>query len=318
MGAFSLAAIGQMSGGGSSLMRNLEEFSRLYPALLGKQGGIPLVARNWVPLGQLVRSDFVLMPQNAWPWHGHSDFKATVRRRIPLRVLSDLSIARARAVIRIGESVPVSRNAVPGVLPNVLDSGFEEALTELSNPSLTQVSAEGQILCIGSCGAYRGLRDLAKAFDLYRQRGGTLGLMVAGPGCVSCQFHPIGSQYIKSLNQTLRRAEVLKLLSTAAVVVFPSSVELSPVTLLEATEISDRVLCSDIPGHHQVEKGVRYFPLGKNDLLANQFLQLEGKARASSEIRVFTREAAATKRREKIRQQWFENLKVMLEHVLVA
>jgi glycosyltransferase involved in cell wall biosynthesis len=257
---------GNWSGGGAVFIRNLEYCQHLFPEVFSDspRGAVPIIARNVVPPG-LIRSRYVLIPQNAWPWHGPwGDSFQEVQRRIQLRLASTASIHLATSVVRISSAIPAPPRRVLGpILHNVLDEEFEHAL-KCSSSVTSQWLDNGSppyIFSPGSLDCYRNFPFLIRAWAEYRKAGGSCELLIVGSaptskatGALLQLANECGAQ-VKT--ESLPRHAVLAHMRAARLTVLPSLVEASPVSLLEAIVCSRRVIASDIVGHRELSGFVR-------------------------------------------------------------
>lgn len=233
------------SGGGQVVVRNLRE-------TLGDarpRGAVPLIARNWVTPEELRSGNFILMPQNAWPWNLSTCTAPEVPRVGALRALSSLSLRRARLVIRISEAIPV-KNArqSTSVLHNVLDSDYENLRISREGADFPQSPF---IAVVGSMYSYRNLGRLFLGFHEYRRTGGRLDLYVTGwsPRPGKSLASGVETSGLHLFPGQISRGKVGSLFSEAAGVIFPAVVEASPITLLEALAVNPNVQVSRIAGH---------------------------------------------------------------------
>ncbi len=273
---YRLHDLGRTSGGGHAVASNLGLAARLHPNVIGShpESKLTLVPRNWAS-GKLLRSRrFVLMPQNAWPWSGDVSGVEQRARRSGLRIASEVSLRRAVGVVRLGESIPAVGRVAGPVLGNPLDEGFDVALDKsMGLPGLTH--DEPSLVCIGSLTPYRGLSTLFKAYRDYRLAGGSLPLVVAGPGALPRAVSRSVPPGVRVVAQPIPREIVLATLRDAAAAVFPSTVETAPLTLAEANAVSRLVLTSDIPGHSQSLVCGSKFDVGGSSSLAQHLLVAE-------------------------------------------
>ena len=245
------------------------------------RGRVLVIPRN-VPT-QRPPLPYVLLPQNAWPWHGPTSGPHERLRVTTLRLASEAAMIGARGTIRIGSAIPRRRSSVGSILPNVLDTDFEAALAA-SHSSPAPSRAPGLIVAIGSLNTYRGFRTLIRAHAAYRAWGGRHELLVAGEGS-DRYAEAVGSIAAVStgvtfLRRRLERHACLDLMRRASVVVLPSHVEASPLSLLEACAVNGSVVASDIPGHREVLKdlaGPVYYPASSPDALAKRLLAQEDR-----------------------------------------
>lgn len=245
---------GKSSGGGAEVYRNFCWAQACQPSLFCEkgQGGLDLILRNNTPLGNLIKRDFIALPQNAWAWIGRMPKDPSwLARRAGFRVTGDLSIARAKAVIRLSESVP-SGDSPSLVLPNVLSDEFEELAREVRKT--TPPSRGAYLYSFGNFIDYRNYDGLIKSF----LASGDKRTLVIHGGVLStsylavCESAAIGSAGRVELDPVRKeRLEILRHIYWSDGVIFPSTAEASPISLLETVSLGKAVLCNDIPGHTQ-------------------------------------------------------------------
>lgn len=246
---------GRWSGGGQVFLRNVEHAEQRHEVLRGGPRAIPIIARN-VPAGALPKGPFVLAPQNAWPWTPSFAGLAELRRLAGLRLASEYYFRRAMGVMRISSSIPaINTNSSP-VIHNVLDAGFEEALT-VSWSTPVPKSVHGAFVSLGSVNSYRNLVNLIRGYGLYRKEGGSRQLWIAGPtGAVKARQEiervVRATDGVTVLWQPLSRPECLAVFRTASAVILPSKVEASPVAALEAAASNPNLVLSRIVGHIEI------------------------------------------------------------------
>ncbi len=254
-----LADIGRSSGGSQVLTSNLAFAASLLPRRFTANAlGTPLITRNIVPLRRFARGGYLYMPQNAWAWLGPGGGVRESGYRLTLRVLSELALRRARATLRISESIPDRTGLGLPVLHNVLDVRFEEALE--ASRALDPGTA-GSIVSVGSFVPYRNYERLIEAHRRYREQGGKLRLVLAGPAgfpqiLARVKRLASGRDDVELRPHRLTRDEVLAMLRDCELAILPSLVEASPVSLLEALVLCRRIAASDIPGHHGIARGM--------------------------------------------------------------
>lgn len=302
---FRLELDGRWSGGGSAVANNLRLAARLHPSVLGFDEGssLSLIARNWADARLLGSGRYVLMPQNAWPWHGAAAGTRAVARRVALRTVSELSMRRALGVVRIGTAIPPRGRVLGKPLSSVLDEGFETALIR-SEAEASPVSDRRTLVSIGSLTTYRGLETLAAAYRLYRQHGGELGLTIAGPGTWPDW---VGDQPgLTVVSRELSRSEVLAAFRTAAAVIFPSTVEASPIGVMEAAEVARTLVVSDIPGHREACADAIWFPTHNPQNLAAAMMKIDSTGVEAG--RTNPRHPYALAARHQRRLEWCQSL----------
>ncbi|MGG5260601.1 glycosyltransferase [Phycicoccus avicenniae] len=252
---FHVDAAGQWSGGGGAVIANLAFAAASDDVLTTTPGPatVPLVPRNVPSSRSALLHPFVWMPQNALPWGPPSLEERSLQRT--LRLASTLVAARARALVRISGAIPPlpRRRPTSEVLHNVLDTGFEEVLPEAAAPGNHFVS-------IGSAHGYRHLVPLARGYAEYRRRGGRTGLTIvtsAGSPAVDGSLADLAAT-VEGLTHHgggVDRPGALRAMARSRGVLLPSSVEASPMTLLEARALGRPVACSRIRAHDELLDG---------------------------------------------------------------
>lgn len=180
-----------------------------------------------------------MMPQNAWPWHSPPPRAKPLARWAALRMLSEAYLRRAVDVIRIGHSIPPRRKEfAEEILRNVLDEGFEAALA--SSLCVAPCPWRHRILVVGSLSPYRSVGTV-----LHAVRRESHSIHFAG--AVVRDF-----SIPKATSGPLQRPELLHAMRHSMVTVFPSEVEASPVSVLEAEAVGANTVMSDIQGHRDV------------------------------------------------------------------
>ena len=250
MTTFTLIEDGTWSGGGSSLLRNVSYAVERHSEFFG-DGGMPIIFRNVVSLAML-KHPFVYIPQNAWAWHGPARY-SEISRRSMLRAGSELAMKRCAGYIRIGPMIPRGPRATQRMLSNVLDSAFDDALAELD----PNAESSNQILAPGSLTSYRNLGALLDAFALYRADGGTCELAIVGPTgdqrvLAGIEEHAARVGHVTIETPGIGRSELIRRMAQAPAVVFPSTVEASPVTVREALALGHAPICWDSPGYRHI------------------------------------------------------------------
>lgn len=242
--------------------------------------------RNIVTGSLLFSGDYILMPQNCWPWYGPWGVSREAIRRLVLRGASEIAIRRSKGIVRMSYAVPHCGRRTPEPLGNVLDEGFEESLEQSVTLPKTRrtAAAEGALLCVGDICSYRNLTVLLKGYSRYRSAGGRLGLVIAGSDpfrLVSGRLEMLAAQLQSVFFEVYAfpRWQVLAMLRAAAGVVFPSLVEASPVTLLEALALNTNVVASDIPAHREMAgsylSSTRFFSARSEDAIGEALLGIE-------------------------------------------
>jgi len=247
---------GQWSGGGQALLNNAAHAEKRHPILQGGNNAIPIIPRNVPVKGARAARDFVLMPQNALAWsprfRGFREFAFLAG----LRISTEYYTRRANGIVRISGSVPaLERPSVSPVIHNVLDTTFEEAVAK--SIRLDVDDASGKIVCIGSGHSYKNLVNLIRGYEIYRESGGNLQLWIAGPPGSPRTRSDVerAASRVAGVTLTWRRVSrevCLAAFRSAAGVVFPSLVEASPVTVLEAAALNTNLIASDIIGHRGI------------------------------------------------------------------
>lgn len=253
MATFELGTSGRWSGGGSAVIRNLALAANLDPSILsiGGTAKTRLVPRNAVYPSLLLRR-FLWLPQNAWPWIGPPGKGPEARMFFALRLASELAARRAVAIIRLSTIIPTYGKALGPPLPNVLDDQFETALAKAATASPDPY----RTISVGSITGFRNLRRLVTSIVRIRDSGIPMTLLVAGPVNsptearwleVAADHHP----WLTFEATNLARHQVITRIRSSSVVVFPSLVEASPITPLEALALNARIAVSDVPGHRE-------------------------------------------------------------------
>jgi glycosyltransferase involved in cell wall biosynthesis len=277
MSNFFIDTSGRWSGGGSVVLSNLLAATVASGGLLttdAANGAIPVIPRNIPTSWHQLAGPFVWMPQNALPWGPPAPAERALQRK--LRMASELVSRRATAMIRIsGALPPIAHGQTSLVLHNVLDDAFEDILSLLI-PANTNA-----FVTVGSAHSYRNLALLAQAFAAYRQSGGRTRLVVQmSTGTISEE------KLVASLGEQIDGLEVRKggvdrqgvanLMAGARGVILPSSIEASPVTLLEAQAIGLPLACSDIVAHRELGKShCMYFKASSTEAIRKVLHQLD-------------------------------------------
>ena len=251
MSGFHVDRSGRWSGGGGAVLANLdlaERTSRTIGAT-ATAGSIAIVPRNAPTRASVVLGPFVWMPQNALPWAPPAPAERTLQLR--LRAASEVMRARARAMVRISGAIPPLRTGRPTsrVLHNVLDEGFEAALPPAA-------PGHGAFVCAGSAHGYRNLVPLVRGFARYRSTGGRTDLLLqttpGSPSVEAALAEAASAVPGLRVRAGADRRATLSLMAGSAGVVLPSSVEASPMTLLEAQALARPVACSTIRAHDEL------------------------------------------------------------------
>lgn len=240
------------------------------------------------------------MPQNSWAWNGPTSGMWEWWWRGRLRIASDMTMARAIGTVRLCSNIPCRGTPLGDPLPNVLDLDFEEAL----NQSSFAPGFSDAFVCHGSGISYKNLGRAIEGYALYRQRGGLrpLHLFVSPPRqqALAGVAPPPGLQRHTG---HWKRPEVASVLRSSFAVLFPSLVEASPISVLEAIALECRIVLSDISGHRETTQGrvpdECYFDPSSPDELASAMLRCEslspvvGDSMASPSARADQRETWA-------------------------
>jgi len=246
-----LLGAGRWSGGGAAVLDNLYFFAERYPSILttrGDAGGPCFVPRNVVPLGVLAGGDYVVMPQNLWAWRGGTRGWAEWWWRSRMRIASEAALHRAGGVVRLCSDIPCDGFGHQPPLPNVLDASFERAFRR----STHWAEVQGGFTYFGTSYSYRNLSRLIEGYGEYRRLGGSrnLHLFISHPTNASRLPRPLPAGCRVRLG-SWTRSDVISATRSGHAAVFPSTVEASPIGLLEALAVSARVVLSDIRGHRE-------------------------------------------------------------------
>lgn len=266
--------------------------------------GIPVIFKNVVPLRLLASGLFIYIPQNAWAWHGPASTIREFFRRNMLRICSEFARMRASRIVRIGPMIPDSENCVDGFLPNTLDQSFETAFDESEkNPAVSWVGSKPYFIAPGSYWSYRNLEFLIEAYiDYHRSSDNPKNLVLVGPAAQARYFNKIKTlgencEGIIVIGKKVPRAELLAAVAGSALCVFPSLVEASPVTVLEAASLGATIVAWDNPAHRYIEKhlaGGKLHYFTHHEELKMYFTEQPDKTESELENRVFR-----TQQREK-------------------
>lgn len=264
MTVYYIDSSGRWSGGGSVVLNNLLAAAAVSDGLLVAEpqlGAVPIIPRN-VPTSwrQLVHP-FVWMPQNALPWGPAAPAERS--RQIQLRLGSAVASRRSMAMVRISSALPSKPWGLTSpVLHNVLDREFENCL-KVTTPDAPSIG----FLSAGSGHSYRNLARLTEGYATYRRCGGRTPLMLQmSSGTASEEFAIVAkARLVEGLTVTSRNAsreEVVGLMRRASAVIFPSYIEASPVTVLEAMAIGIPIACSQIIAHRELcdERSIYFDP----------------------------------------------------------
>lgn len=239
------------SGGGSILSRNLAELIDDPESIIGNNAAGPVLwPRNHAPLSMLRDRKFIYMPQNAWPWHGPYVGPKEASRFFALKGSSILAMRRCLGALRISESIPGSGP----IVHNVLDRDFEK-LPRGAEPK------HPYILSVGTLAGYRNHETVIDAFERYRSLSSRrIRLVVLGRIDTATYSRYLGRRVAASpfrndilLESTkVERSKVVTAMAGAQLVVFPSLVEASPLSVLESLAVGATVIASDITGHQGI------------------------------------------------------------------
>lgn len=305
---------GQWSGGGAAVVANLALLAPRFPDCFvadARDADLWLVPRNWPGWRTVATRRFMLMPQNAWPWYSERIPNAQSPRRLALRGASAVALRRCVGVLRIAPSIPTFGRPASAVIPNVLDEGFEEALAGANgfHPEVDEA-----VVSVGSAMGYRNYEGLIDGYRRYRASGGRLGLVLAGSG-TSRLLAVDEVPGLEIIDRSLPREEVLGLFQHARAVVFPSFVEASPLTVLEALEVSPRVASADVPGtrstvaaHGGLEPS--WFDPRDPSAIAETLLVFEGSAPTRTAL-----DGGSPGRRAHARERWADEMMSAIRNV---
>ncbi|WP_426565251.1 glycosyltransferase [Angustibacter sp. McL0619] len=239
---------GRWSGGGNVVLSNLRQAALEHPdviALLDEPGAVRLVPRNVPVRLRDLAEPFVWMPQNALPWGPPAPGER--RLQLQLRVASEIARRQARAMVRICAVLPASRRNTSPVLHNVLDAGFD-AVTDWPTSG-----SSGAFFASGSAHSYRKYDGLLRGYASYRAGGGRTSLVLqVSPGTPAVQEslrRLSAADGVQLRPGGLPRADVVRAMRASRGVLFPSAIEASPVTLLEAVAVGAPTACNNIDGH---------------------------------------------------------------------
>lgn len=239
------------SGGGENMLSNAalaatDEGSSQYPVIL----------KNVVPLSLLFSGNYIYMPQNAWAWHGPVENIKEFTRRNLLKMCSIAAMLRARRCIRIGPMIPKKANSWSQYLPNTLDESFELALDESLNLKGLNWLPDGDFFLVpGSFWSYRNHSLVIQAYSRYREScENPVDMVIVGPSSQVRYVEKIRKacskiEGISLVGRKVARSEVLFAMKAAQLCIFPSLVEASPVSVLEAAVLNAKCTASDISAH---------------------------------------------------------------------
>ncbi len=267
---FFIPTAGRWSGGGTAVLANFRHAAERHPQLRFDRGDIVIVNRNFSR--ERDSRPKIMIPQNAWAWHGPRQGAEEYGRALTLRVAAEVSMQRALGVVRVSRSIPAIGRCYNGYLPNPLDPEFDLALRESND--LRPPVTDPYFVTIGSMHGYRGVESVVDAFSRYRRAGGRTNLHIIGGG---------GTRYVARIASlianlpgvaihpaTLPRPMCLAWTRDARAAILPSHVEASPFSLLEALVVQPNVVSRDIAGHHDiVPPGMPTAQLFKDDQSSN-------------------------------------------------
>lgn len=289
------------------MLRNLHDALEGYEPPGHRRTPIYLVPRNIGP-PWVLGHHFLYMPQNALGWSSGSFPNTSFRYMASLRFGTHLFASRAIGIIPIARNVPRAQIAP---LQNVLDAGYDEALSQSTSVS-RRSNYVGAIVAFGPFGGYKNTETLLRGFETYRRQGGTLRLVLIGVAWPSASA-PIRQAVASAPSVTwqeawLSRAEMIWVMERAAATVFPSICEASPVTILEALAVGSPVIASDIQAHrdiiHSRQGRVEFFAPRVPDALAQRLANIEARPdRVASDI-------GTTEARRTMRDSWGERLRL--------
>lgn len=248
---------GRWSGGGKAFLNNATFAQKRFPILAGGTNSIPIIARNTPQNLQTLTSRFILAPQNAWPWNPVTLGRNEKSLVLKLRIASEIAARRSMGVMRISSAIPshISKTRQSPIIHNVLDTGFEEAI--VASQDIHIEKAVGRFVHIGDNHSYKNLVQFSRAYRLYRNGGGNVGLFLAGRHVNQSASKRVAAELsgldkVTVVDQSLSRAECLAAMRLAEAVVLPSKVEASPVTSLEASWANPKLAIADIPANREI------------------------------------------------------------------
>jgi glycosyltransferase involved in cell wall biosynthesis len=151
-------------------------------------------------------------------------------------------------MIRISSDIPaLRRGRTSPIIHNVLDSHFEAIIKDIS------FADTGRFVSIGSAHSYRGLPSLICGYAEYRRTGGRTNLLVvASPGSREEEVairHAATDLPGLTVTDGVSRKEAVGLMAGSKGAIFPSFVEASPISLLEAQAVGAPVAFSNLRAH---------------------------------------------------------------------
>lgn len=272
---------------------------------------IYLVARN-VPSANFAPKKLFLIPQNAWPWHPGKLTRTEFRHLAPLRVASTAYMIRADAVLRISEAIPRGRRDAGAVIHNVLDEAFEVAERDSERLNL---QTRGGLFMFGGLSSYRNVDRLLEAYRRYRADGGALQLTIAGTPVDKTTVRRIAEKASSTRGvifrpESIERSELVAICRQSHGVIFPGTVEASPVSVLEALAVNGNIAVSEIKGHRSLLDGEslgrlpHFHPLRTQSMAAG-LVALENGAPNTTKLSTAEGRWAA-------REQWVERIAAVL------
>lgn len=325
----SLDNSGEWSGGGAAFLKNWAWAVESEAIDKTITRNTSLIARN-IPTARLPKRPYIVAPQNAWPWQPRHSTAQEAARLYAMRVLSYAYGRCSFGQLRISEAIPAFFQDVrtSPVIHNVLDPGFEDAArTSLHLDPLPY--SRGAIVSIGSFNTYRNLENLVLAYHRYRANGGNRGMVIAGSPSnsrVVCGITELANRLptdgITLYCQSIPRARAIASMAAASVVILPSLVEASPLTLLEAAWANPNCIYSGIPGHiglvrGYLEAGAQHFdPMSLESMTAailsadttTNLTDLHGMLRTSGLIRHYRTSWALSIK------SWLQDLAILDRH----
>ena len=245
------------SGGGANLFRNLEYAEAVAPHAFDEDG-LPVLASNIAPPNLLRTGEFVHIPQNAWAWHGSAVGAWELRRRTLLRLGSEITCRRAAISIRIGPMIPSYARTAQEFLPNVLDLDFEDALHSKGEAALPFDFDDAPYWIVpGSLWSYRNVGAVLEAYNNRRPRFKDWKLLLIGPLSTESGLRGLMAEQHDGVvihTERVARSEMLAAIAGSSGCIFPSVVEASPVTVLEAAALNVPLIAWRTPAHEYICK----------------------------------------------------------------
>ena len=209
----------------------------------------------------------------------------------------------------MGTSIPDRGRVLGPVIPNVLDEEFEE-IVKATDPLTLPKVASRSFLAVGSWAPYRNYETLLKAYYLYRAAGGTWELLIGGPGRPRLDATQLDGV---RLFDSMSRREVFIAYLRSGVAIFPSSVEASPVAVLEACEAGIPMIVSDIQGHRDLPINASKFPT-MDSLALCELMHKQDFVPGAPYDRVVSCASRSLVRRE-VREAWLTSMAEQLQKV---